>query len=154
VNIKLLSPNWAAPTDISTNLGFTYRKYTTTITSILRLAHTRWHKHTHTLTSISHSLYLVEPVTPLNLEIFIQAVIPLKPDARLTHQHGMRNKKMDLHNDTPTATATYHLALPHGHNIGPPWLSTTPSHWQISTLRGPRGHTEPTDPYLQWMNCH
>jgi hypothetical protein len=37
-------------------------------------------------------------------------IILLKPDARLTHQHGIRNKKKGLHNDTPTATATYNLA--------------------------------------------
>jgi hypothetical protein len=47
---------------------------------------------------------------PLTIDIFIQAIILLKPDARRTHQHGIRNKKKDLHNDTPSATATYHLA--------------------------------------------
>jgi hypothetical protein len=109
------------------------------------------HKHTYTLTSISHSLYLVEPITRLTIKIFIQAIILLKPDTRQTHQHRIKNKKKDLHNNTPTATATYNLAWPHGH-ISPPWLPTTPSHWQLPTLRGPRGHSEPTDPYVQRLN--
>jgi hypothetical protein len=113
---------------------------------------TRWLKHTHTLTSVSHSLYLVEPITPLTIKIFIQAIILLKPDTHLTHQHGIRNKEKNLHYYTPTATATYNLAWPHGHNIGQLWLPTTPSHWQLPTLRGPRGHSELTDPYLQWKN--
>jgi hypothetical protein len=41
---------------------------------------------------------------------FIQVIILLKPDAHWTHQHGIRNKRKDLHNDTPTATAMHHLA--------------------------------------------
>jgi hypothetical protein len=66
-------------------------------------------------------------------------------------QHRVRNKKKDLHNNTPTATATHHLAWPHCHNIGPPWLPTTPSHWKLPTLPVPRCHSEPTDPtYNGW----
>jgi hypothetical protein len=67
-------------------------------------------------------------------------------EARRPPDTPVRDKKKNLHIDTPTATATYHLAWPHGHNIGPPWLPTTPP------PLGPRGHSEPTDPYLQRMN--
>jgi hypothetical protein len=48
---------------------------------------------------------------PLTIKkFFIQAIILLKPDGRRTHQLRIRYKRKDLHIDTPTATAVYHLA--------------------------------------------
>jgi hypothetical protein len=78
--------------------------------------------------------------------MFIQTIILLKPDTRRMHQHGIRNK--DLHNDTPTATATYHLAWPYDHNIGPPWLPTTDNFQHCEASGATQSQRTPT--YNGW----
>jgi hypothetical protein len=136
--IQLLSPTWPAPTDISTNLGSTYRKYTTTVTSTSRLAHIHVY---------SYSLYLI-PCTWLrpSLSNFYSSDILLKPDGRRSHQLGIRYKR-----NGPPHRHTY------SHRHVPPSMTTRSQHRSAVTPNHPlplttsntartRGHSQPTDP--------